>query len=237
VNRYVIIADYHPTVMQALAVLLLEMAYEGKHLKDEKGDIIACIKKMMRWLHAMKVNDPVAARAHGVIYKILNTCAPALREQVKELVADDMDGISQPSYPSRSGASSTVYTQSTSWKTPVDGVYSQEMPVNYPPPLSHNHFMDPLLPYPGSTYQPPPYAFGNPFITNFDQGVPLVDMQQLWWHSAPLSNLGINPSDTTLPQEQLMQQQMQQQMYEQMQQADYTKEQNDGEGAFSQPPS
>ncbi|KAG9186065.1 hypothetical protein G6011_02621 [Alternaria panax] len=219
-------------IMQALAVLLLEMAYEGKHLKDEKADIIACIKKMIRWLHAMKVNDPVAARAHDVIYKILNTCAPALREQVKELVADDIDWVSQPSHPSRSGASSTANPQSASWNAPGSSVYSQEMPPNYPPPLSHDHFMDPLLPYavPGS--QPMPYAFGNPFTTSIDQRVPMVDMQHLWWHSAPFTNLGLNPSEMDLSQQQLMQQQMQQQMQIQMQQTDYA-EHHGGEDEFS----
>ncbi|CAI9629556.1 unnamed protein product [Alternaria burnsii] len=214
-------------IMQALAVLLLEMAYEGKHLKDEKADILACIKKMIRWLRAMKANDPVAARAHDVVYKILNTCAPVLREQVKELVDDDNNWTSQPARPARSGASPTFQSQSTSWDTPSGTGYSEEMPPNYPPPLSHDHFVDPLLQYPLSTQQLTPSTFGNPFFTSFDQGVPIVEMQQLW-QSAPFSNLDWDASGMSISQQQLMQQQMQQD--------DPIEQEHEG-GDFSEPPS
>ncbi|CAN9148282.1 unnamed protein product [Alternaria alternata] len=215
-------------IMQALAVLLLEMAYEGKHLKDEKADILACIKKMIRWLRAMKANDPVAARAHDVVYKILNSCAPVLREQVKELIDDDSNWTSQPARPARSGASSTFQSQSTSWDTPSGTGFSEEMPPNYPHPLSHDHLVDPLLQYPLPTQQPIPSAFGNPFFTSFDQGVPIVEMQQLWWHSAPFSNSDWDASEMNISQQQLMQQQMQQ---------DDPMEQEHEGGDFSEPPS
>ncbi|KAI4622305.1 hypothetical protein J4E83_005047 [Alternaria metachromatica] len=221
-------------VMQSLAVLLLEMAYEGKHLKDEREDIMGCIKKMIRWLRAMKANDPVAARAHDVVYKILNTCAPALREQVKELIADDTEWTSQPAQPARSARPSTFTSQSTSWDATGAAGYSQELPPNFPPPLSEAHFMDPLLSYPMPAQQPTSFAFGNPFMTSFDQGVPLIDMQQLWWQSAPLSNLGLYPSEMNMSQQQLMQQQMQQQMHQQMQMSDLT-EQQDEQGSSGQP--
>ncbi|KAI4694813.1 hypothetical protein J4E81_006414 [Alternaria sp. BMP 2799] len=217
-----------------MSVLLLEMAYEGKHLKDEREDIMGCIKKMIRWLRAMKTNDPVAARAHDVVYKILNTCAPALREQVKELIADDTEWTSQPAQPARSARPSTFTSQSTSWDTTGATGYSQELPPNFPPPLSEAHFMDPLLSYPMPAQQPTSFAFGNPFMTNFDQGVPLIDMQQLWWQSAPLSNLGLYPSEMNMSQQQLMQQQMQQQMHQQMQMSDLT-EQQDEQGSSGQP--
>ncbi|CAN9480850.1 unnamed protein product [Alternaria alternata] len=215
-------------IMQALAVLLLEMAYEGKHLKDEKADILACIKKMIRWLRAMKANDPVAARAHDVVYKILNSCAPVLREQVKELIDDDSNWTSQPAQPARSGASSTFQSQSTSWDTPSGTGFSEEMPPNYPPPLSHDHLVDPLLQYPLPTQQPTPSTFGNPFFTSFDQGVPIVEMQQLWWHSAPFSNLDWDASEMNLSQ--------QQQMHHQMQPDDLMELEHEG-GDFSEPPS
>ena len=54
-------------VMQSVPVLLLEMAYGENHLKDEKADIITCNKKMIKWLRAMQVNDPIAARAYHVV--------------------------------------------------------------------------------------------------------------------------------------------------------------------------
>jgi hypothetical protein len=84
------------TVMQAMAVLLLEMAYEHKHLKEEKFDIATCIKRMIRWLHAMRENDPVASRAYDVVYKILKSCVPKLQDQVRDIMADDL--MSVPSF-------------------------------------------------------------------------------------------------------------------------------------------
>lgn len=197
------------TVMQTMAVLLLEMAYEGQRLKDEKADILACIKKMIRWLRAMQANDPVASRAHDVVYKILNTCAPGLRDQVKELIADDQPFPSQP--PVRS-EEPTAPPQSEHWGTTGGGSYPGRTSQEYPPPLMEGQFANPLYPYPVPDHQSMTFAFGNPFITSFDQGAPIIDMQNLWWQPPPSGNLSLDPSDMVLSQQQLMQQQMQQQM-------------------------
>ncbi|RMZ69507.1 fungal specific transcription factor domain-containing [Pyrenophora seminiperda CCB06] len=167
--------DVVHNIMQAMAVLLLEMAYEGKHLADEKADIITCIKKMMRWLRAMQVSDPVAARAYGVVYKILNTCAPALRAQVKELIADDQDQGHQSSYP----RNSMLPSQSELWNASDDTGFSQEASQSFVPPPLQQQYMDPLYPSHVPEFQSTSFAFGNPFVTNFDQGMPLVDMQNL----------------------------------------------------------
>ncbi|KAI1529248.1 hypothetical protein PtrSN001C_009138 [Pyrenophora tritici-repentis] len=151
-----------------MAVLLLEMAYEGKHLAEEKADIITSIKKMIRWLRAMRVNDPVASRAYDVVYKILNTCAPALREQVKELVADDQDQAPQPPH-SAHLRNSTLRSQPDLWNTPDVTDFLQEASQGLALPPFQQQFAGPLYPYHWSEHQSTSFAFGNPFVTSFDQ--------------------------------------------------------------------
>jgi hypothetical protein len=205
--------------MQTMAVLLLEMAYEGKHLKEEKESIIQCLKKMIAWLRAMQVNDPVAARAYEVVFKILKTCAPALREQVKSLFEDDLDS-EFPIQDAAASRDSIRGSSSGSWNQAGYADYPSGSHEGFPAQVYQEPLMDPLYSCPPVEQQPMAYAFGNPFFTSFDQGVPLIDMQSLWWQSASSGDTSIETPGIALSQQQLMQGQMQQQMHEEMQQAD-----------------
>jgi hypothetical protein len=228
--------------MQTMAVLLLEMAYEGKHLKEKKENVIQCIKKMIAWLRAMQVKDPVAARAYEVVFKILKTCAPALQEQIQTLFDKDLSSEFPPqdsvAPQDPMGGSSPGY-----WDHAGYGGYPAASQEGFP---SHTQesMMDPLYPHPSAEQHPMTYAFGNPFFTSFDQGAPLVDMQNLWWQSASPadrsldpSGIGLSqrPSGVELSQQQLMQEQMQQQMHQSMLQAELAK-QVEREGKRKHPP-
>ncbi|XP_014555881.1 hypothetical protein COCVIDRAFT_38446 [Bipolaris victoriae FI3] len=226
-------------IMQSMAVLLLEMSYEGQNLKDDKENIMKCIKKLMSWLRALRVNDPVASRAHGVVYKILNTCAPSLREQVKELMNDDGDQPSQ----SRTWERSQDFNipQQESWDTSSEPIYPAVSSQTFPPFLSEQ-FPDPIYPYPIEYDQSMAFSFGNPFTTTFDQGPPILDMQNLWWQSASSANMSLDPSELVMPyqqQPQPQQPQPQQQMHDQIhqgiQQTDWM-HQPDGDDDLDQPP-
>jgi hypothetical protein len=206
--------------MQSMAVLLLEMAYEGQNLKEAKDDILACIKKLMSWLRSMRDTDPVASRAHSVVYKILNTCAPGLRAQVKELMDDDHGHPSQPEPPEAS-QSTTTQSQPESWDTPSEPIY---------PPGSSQTFQqflpeqlpDSVYPYPVQYDQSMAFSFGNPFMTTFDQGPPIVDMQNLWWQPTPSDSLSLGPYELVMPQQQ--QQQIHGQITQETQQNDWTQQ-------------
>jgi hypothetical protein len=216
--------------MQTMAVLLLEMAYEGKQLKDENTNIIQCLKKMIAWLRAMQVNDPVAARAYDVVFKILKNCAPALQEQVKSLLAD----VRNSEYPPRQAAApqnSMEGPLSDHWDHLEYTGYPFASQEGFPPQVPQEPVIDPLYPYPLAGHQPPTGTFGNPFFTTFDQGIPLTDLQNLWWHTAPSGDLGLDPSKMVSSQ----QQQMQQQMHQQMQQAELAEQQEQG-GDWHQSP-
>ncbi|KAL1596299.1 hypothetical protein SLS60_008944 [Paraconiothyrium brasiliense] len=58
-------------VMQAMAVLLLELSYEQNHMQDDRVDVTNSVKRLFHVLNAMRHTDAVAERAHKVIVKIL----------------------------------------------------------------------------------------------------------------------------------------------------------------------
>lgn len=185
-----------------MAVLLLEMAYEGQNMKEDKADILSCIKKLMRWLRAMRTNDPVASRAHDVVYKIFNTSASSLRDQVSELVDDDHTQPPQ-AQPSERHEEFAFPTQPEPWDMPI---YPEDTSQTLPPPFLNEQFSNPIYPFPVQNDPSIAFSFGNPFMTTFDQNPPIVDMQNLWWQSATSENLSLDPSGLGLPpQDQLPQ--------------------------------
>ncbi|KAF1945611.1 hypothetical protein EJ02DRAFT_451329 [Clathrospora elynae] len=220
-------------IMQTMAVLLLEMAYEGKHLKDEKADLVMCIKKMIRWLRAMQTSDPVAGRAYQIVHKILRSCAPALQGQVKELLAEDteLDHQAQSAPPPRSFIEQPP---DRPWET--SGYMNDPLggSAAYAPHPYPEQPVDPLYPYYLPEQQQALPAFGNPFVTSFDQGAPIVNIQDLWWNSATESDMGMGSSGITFSQQQQMQQQMAQ-MHEEMQQAEQAAQQERDTGLENSP--
>ncbi|CAO2653872.1 Nn.00g106050.m01.CDS01 [Neocucurbitaria sp. VM-36] len=173
-------------IMQSMAVLLLEMAYRGEHLKDEKMDLVECIKKLIRWLRAMQIHDLVAARAYQVVWRILKTCAPSLQSQANELLAEEPESAHQ-SPPVQPFYTSTKQPYSEPWQPPYYADSQTGDPAALDPRLLQQESLNPLsvdqydmLPY--STTDPVrlPQAFGNLFVTSFDQGAPVVNMQNLW---------------------------------------------------------
>jgi hypothetical protein len=60
-----------------MSVLLLDMTYNCQGKKEENFGVTASIKKLMRWLRALREKDAVAARAYA---------APMIRTKVNELL-------------------------------------------------------------------------------------------------------------------------------------------------------
>ncbi|KAH7366641.1 fungal-specific transcription factor domain-containing protein [Pyrenochaeta sp. MPI-SDFR-AT-0127] len=176
-------------IMQSMAVLLLEMAYDATHMQDRKEDLTASIKKLIRWLRAMQHNDPVAGRAYQVVWRILKTCTPALQSQANELLAESPE-VSPHAQPSHFFHSPVAQAQ-PGLRQPLDfdGQLTDESRM-YDPQLYHQRPGDAY-----SEYQPalnPPFSldkttqdmnFGNLFVTSFDQGAPVVNMNDLWSQS------------------------------------------------------
>ena len=193
--------------MQATAVLLLEMAYESVHIKDEKDTIVSSIKKMIRWLRAMQSNDPVAGRAYNVVWTILKNCSPALQSQANELLAVDAETPQESHSHSHHQQNHLAEQQQTyQWLSGQPTFSSPEQQS-----LFNTQFMpqQPMTAFPEYDFSSLPFdssqqfqthmTFGNPFFTNFDQGVPVVNMRDLW-----MSQPSMGYSDMTFQQQQPM---------------------------------
>lgn len=204
-------------VMQSVSVLLLEMTYEGNDLKDDKADLMGCVKKMIRWLRAMKANDPVAKRAYNVVWKILKSYAPSLAHQANELLNEDVEPPHQDQT-NRYLPESFEQAQSGPWQPAVFANSSVGPPAVFDSNFLQQQPTDSLS---GHGYAPDPYftmeqmqmptTFGNPFFTTFDQSVPFVNMQDLWFNPAPPKNLDSDFAGMAISgQQQTFQQQTQQ---------------------------
>jgi hypothetical protein len=169
-----------------MAVLLLDMAYANNNKETPNPNIIKSIKKLVRWLRALQDNDPVAARAYQVVWKILKAVAPELQAKANEVLSvdDEVDTQPQASHYQPFQAAQDTYMPAPHEEPgayPMDshGTFNNE-PV-YPQP-----FNDPLafqpVPNPFQSIQDEtlPMSLGHPFFTNFDQATPFASMQDMW---------------------------------------------------------
>ncbi|KAF2134944.1 hypothetical protein P153DRAFT_362657 [Dothidotthia symphoricarpi CBS 119687] len=211
--------------MQALAVLLLEMAFQGTQSKNNNAEIFACVKKLIRWLRAMRSNDAVAGRAYDVVWKILKNCAPDLQARANELLADDSESDSDSDNEDEKYSEDEEADQQTPCQSGFPDSFDpsrQEMahwpqenylesPMTSAAPFNTHLFsnqpLDHLPEYQNPYFMPPhvhtPMTFGNPFITSYDQGAPVVNMQDLWPNlTVPLGHTDADYSDMNAPNSQ-----------------------------------
>lgn len=198
--------------MQCAAVLLLEVGYQSRHTNDNQASITNDIQKLISWLHAMQQNDPVADRAYHVVRRILENVAPFLQDKATELLADvvansALDAQRHKHFTARHVNQSTGLDWSQG--NFFDGSASVTGHQYYPQGINQN--------YSGTAQSTQDHAldggysfddlqmsgtFGNPFVNNWDEGVPFSGVQNLWFNSIPdtttdqeedLSNMNLYP--------------------------------------------
>jgi hypothetical protein len=162
--------------MQAITVLLLEMAQSASQLSQEPSNIIACVEKLVQWLEAMKQIDGVAERAYNTVYKTLSKHESFARrmfptqwdtmQSSKQDATTSRDAMPQPHHMFNPGPSSEGM-----WPMiPMDeGFYTAANQV----PFDLNTFTnDPLVdPYANPQFGQTQYPlfYGNQFTTVYDQ--------------------------------------------------------------------
>ncbi|CAN9184411.1 unnamed protein product [Alternaria alternata] len=192
--------------MQSTAVLILEMTYRSMNTESSEPSMVASIRKLIRWLSAMRHNDPVAARAHHVVKEILERFAPALQSQADELLGlyeEETAGLDahQHHHIPYNAQQTAEVSQENFCLNPVDtsstfdSWTSQYYPLDNLP--EHQDSLDPFYLPDEPTV---PMSFGNPFFTNFDHGSSFVDMQSLWNQPGYLSafDLDLSHGNTSL---------------------------------------
>jgi hypothetical protein len=77
-------------IMQAIAVFLLEIAYQAAHTgPNRRTEILWCIKKLLKWLRCLMPENPVAERANKVVLDILKGCPEGMRRDFSDILADE----------------------------------------------------------------------------------------------------------------------------------------------------
>lgn len=150
-------------IMQAATVFLVELSKRGRKLPNATENISTPLKKLVRWLRAMRYQDVVARRAYKVVFDILKTSAHRNQFDISDLLAEDEtessflpDIVNSEFHP-------------TSWQ-------GQDPTPSYVDPAIMA--VDPLLQLPNDpmeyqptflldNYQTPP-LYGNPYATPFD---------------------------------------------------------------------
>lgn len=225
--------------MQCAAVLLLEAGYQNQHTQDNNSEITSDIQKLIVWLHAMGQNDPCADRAYGVLQRILNDVAPFLRSKAKELLtagAASKD-LAEQAHDSFAPPFSQQGTSSDWAQGELFNGSDQLTGHMYYPQTSEQTYQDTSFPLAGwSTYDSMPFdnmrmpnVFGNPFINNWDEAMPLSSLQNLLPNGRSFAPDGqAAAGDMLLPlgmdvqgQQQQQQQRHQQQPQQQQQQQEH----------------
>jgi len=182
--------------MQCAAVLLLEIGYQAQHTKDDNASITADIQKLINWLHVMRQNDPVAGRAHHVVRRILQNVAPVLQDKAAELLdSGSADSASNRQIPGFHDISHGVQNDVVDWAQGnlFDGSASVSGHQYYPQDVDQSSFGSAQPSQDYSAYRDNARdnlrlsgTFGNPFINNWDESIPLGGIQSPWYNASTL---------------------------------------------------
>ncbi|CAG5137217.1 uncharacterized protein ALTATR162_LOCUS54 [Alternaria atra] len=165
-------------IMQAITVLLLELAQGAIHWPTDPSNIATCVGKLTRWLKAMKSNDVVSERAYNIVCKMLGK-----HEQSREDVATGQWAAEMAEQPYNEPTAAS-YMASQPYDD-LDLQYLQETPCldtyfndDYYSQANSGSFDLNSLAWPFN--EPPadflfgqaqlPLFFGNHRMANFDQG-------------------------------------------------------------------
>lgn len=169
-------------VMQAMAVLLLELSFCEESMRDDDFEVKNTIKKLLRWMRAMQIRDAVVARAYKIVVNILKQ--GVFRSGAKDLFTDEYSRQEHPEAITGYGSSSRPafgsHVAETRSEFPVDfgqAVNPQDITnsmINQSPPREEPfQFMEDRFENTN--------MFANPFMTGFDQGQPFgLNLEDLW---------------------------------------------------------
>ncbi|KAF1925796.1 uncharacterized protein M421DRAFT_231773 [Didymella exigua CBS 183.55] len=177
-------------IMQCAAVLLLEVGYQSRQTKDNNASITADIQKLINWLQVMQQNDPVAERAYYVVRRILQNVAPVLQEKAIELLAESVaSSAADMQIPKRPATAYGRQSTSLDWAQGnfFDGSASATGHQYYAERTDQNYYGTGQFPQDVSPYGSFPLedlqlsgTFGNPFVNNWDEDMPLAGVQNPW---------------------------------------------------------
>ncbi|KAF2439824.1 hypothetical protein P171DRAFT_395811 [Karstenula rhodostoma CBS 690.94] len=196
-------------IMQAMAVLLLELSYEMDNMQGDRSDVKGSVRKMMHWLGAMRHTDAVVERAHKVVIRILQQ--PKFKAIFSELLAEDNlahelihhgafnYGHSHPEPTAYPPSGSLPQMPPTEWYGGPFAANTQRKSGDFNPAATDSQLLAGLgqsqaqqqllnqMPSQAEQYQylETPYnnnfMFSNPFMTSYDQDAPFGMIPEDLW--------------------------------------------------------
>ncbi|KAL1591331.1 hypothetical protein SLS60_012075 [Paraconiothyrium brasiliense] len=168
-------------LMQALTVLLLEMSYGTVHFPKDGQEIMPSTKKLLRWLRAMKKNDPLAQRAYTIAFELVQRVASQSHVDIADLLGEELasraaaqaSGFDDPfmrsghvkGYPNSMGEPSVREEQHGS------GGHGMH-PAMFAAPTEEHYPWPPFANTPGTHFSNPPFSgvsYGNIFTTVYHE--------------------------------------------------------------------
>ncbi|KAH7078360.1 fungal-specific transcription factor domain-containing protein [Paraphoma chrysanthemicola] len=77
------------TIMQSLVVLLLEVSYEAVFFPHDRQDVLPSLKKLVRWLRAMRTSNGMARRAYTLVVNLLKVQVTTIKMDIRDLLLED----------------------------------------------------------------------------------------------------------------------------------------------------
>jgi hypothetical protein len=160
--------------MQALTVLLLELAQGTSHLSEDSSDISTCVEKLTQWLSIMKTVDGVAERAYVIVSEMLSKNHQFARKMVPSPWLDEVTqsgGVGPATFtnvghqphldPALQDLADNMFGSASGTATQYDPLIMNDSSV----PLN-----DPFQGFQSGQPQYPLF-YGNEFTTFFDQNM------------------------------------------------------------------
>lgn len=163
-------------IMQAMAVLLLELSQEDTHLESIRSNVTASVEKLTRWLQSMMQNDAVSARAYKIACKVLDKLQPPIQasgsgqptsEPMRQCLIEKHITVDLPFQPHINPDPTPLETTAISYN---DYHYSQLNNGSFDLQLWTEYVSGPQVSSQFGQAQMPLF-YGNPYTTDFDQNV------------------------------------------------------------------
>ncbi|KAJ4984132.1 C6 transcription factor [Stagonosporopsis vannaccii] len=76
-------------IMQSLVVLCLEIVLQAMCASEDRQGLLPSLKKLLRWLRVMRVNNNMAVRAYAISVGLLKKLMSTSRIDVRDLISED----------------------------------------------------------------------------------------------------------------------------------------------------
>jgi hypothetical protein len=160
--------------MQALTVLLLELAQGTSQLSEDPYDISTCVEKLTQWLSIMKTVDGVAERAYIIVSEMLSKNHQFARKMVSSPWLDEITqsgqagpatftnvGYQSQIDPALQDFANDIFSSGSGTPTQDDSLIMNDLSASFANPFESFQFGQPQY----------PMFYGNEFTPFFDQNM------------------------------------------------------------------